>query len=195
MISDCSPLLSYCSISVNVSPASVLTCQVYSIVPSEVPFAINIAFPLDLTETSAGLESIVAADADSRKSKVPFPSRSAGVPYEYNPAPEEVTRPLELTIIIGIPTLPSLFSSVVIPASFTSLHPSSSESKSNLLGTPSPSVSNVSPPSTISVIPSLSSSKSSSSGILSLSVSFLYTLSCASFVVTSWSHLYAGVDM
>ena len=68
MISDCSPLLSYCSISVNVSPASVLTCHVYSIVPSEVPFAINIAFPLDLTETSAGLESIVAADADSRKS-------------------------------------------------------------------------------------------------------------------------------
>ena len=87
MISDCSPLLSYCSMSVNVSPASVLTCHVYSIVPSEVPLATNIALPLDLVVTSVGLESIVAAEAASRKSYTPFPSRSGGVPYVCRPSP------------------------------------------------------------------------------------------------------------
>ena len=180
--------------SVNVSPASVLTCHVYSIVPSEVPLATNIALPLDLVVTSVGLESIVAVEAASRKSYTPFPSRSGGVPYEWIPSPCDVTRPLEFTIKTGIPTIPSPFSSVN-PASITSLHPSLSESGSILLGIPSPSVSSSSPPSLTSVIPSLSSSASNSSGILSPSVSFLYTFSCASLVVTSWSHLNAGVCM
>ena len=170
--SDCSPLLSYCSMSVNVSPASVLTCHVYSIVPSEVPFATNIALPLDLVVTSVGLESIVAAEAASRKSYTPLLSRSGGVPYVWIPSPWDKTRPLELTINTGIPTLPSPLSSVK-PASITSLQPSLSESGSSLLGIPSPSVSRSSPPSLTSVIPSLSSSASNSSGILSPSVSFL----------------------
>ena len=66
--------------SVKVSPLSVLTCHVYLRFPSEEPLATNIALPLFLTVTSEGLDVTVAAVEDSRKSKTPLPSTSAGVP-------------------------------------------------------------------------------------------------------------------
>ena len=77
----------------------------------------------------------------------------------------------------------------------TSLQPSPSESKSILLGIPSPSVSNPSPPSSVSRIPSLSSSASSLSGTPSESVSRGVTLILASQEIVSVSHANAGVDI
>ena len=68
MISCCPPLVESWSMSVNVVPSSVLTCHVYLSVPSEDPLAINIVEPLFLVVASDGLETIVAAEADSRKS-------------------------------------------------------------------------------------------------------------------------------
>ena len=68
------------------------------------------------------------------------------------------------------------------PASVTSKHPSPSESRSNQLGIPSPSISP--PVSSVSKIPSLSSSKSSISTIPSRSLSDV-TVSSAEFVFTS----------
>ena len=89
--------------------------------------------------------------------------------------------------------MPSPLSSVN-PASFTSLHPSPSESKSRQFTIPSESVS-TSQPSIISEIPSLSESKSMKSGTPSLSVSLIASTSTfEQEEVTSVSHLYPGVD-
>ena len=75
----------------------------------------------------------------------PFPSKSSGVEY---PVPD-ITLPTELTsagesftpspfVSTESPRIPSPSGSLK-PASITSLHPSPSESRSNVFGIPSPS--------------------------------------------------------
>ena len=107
----------------------------------------------------------------SYASNLPSPSVSGGVspPFAAKGMPFASTPPS---------TLPSPFASTP-PASKTSFNPSPSESRSNLFGIPSPSVSQLIEDgvhaafSTESKMPSLSSSKSISSGTPSLSESFI----------------------
>ena len=113
----------------------------------------------------SGLETRTATVPNSRKSKVPELSLSAGSVY---PSEPEVTSPRVSTVTGEFPNKPSSSPSVN-PASTASRHPSPSESRSKWLGIPSPSVS--SSVSRESKIPSLSSSKSISSIIPSLSLS------------------------
>ena len=84
------------------------------------------------------------------------------------PSSIHTTLPTPSTTTGLVQSTPSLSGSSN-PASWTSLHPSPSESKSNQSGIPSPSVSP--PPSKESKIPSLSSSKSIISMIPSWSLS------------------------
>ena len=126
----------------------------------------------------------------SKKSLVPLASKSSIASKSLYVS--LLTRPSDVYVYGETPTIPSLSPSTY-PASSTSLHWSPSESRSNLLGIPSPSVSKVCPPSNTSVIPSLSSSLSSASGTPSESES--RNIICASLVTRSWSHLNAGVLM